>query len=66
MTNCSDNSDKQQTESNYVSNGANTGMPSGIKKALKTHAVNSQSCSNPPVMDTWDRQESQNHHNTQS
>ena len=41
MSNRSETSNKHQTESNYVSNGANSGMPSGIKNALKTHAVNS-------------------------
>ena len=34
MTNRSENSNKLQTESNYVSNGANPGMPSGNKNAL--------------------------------
>ena len=63
MTNRSESSNnKHQTESNYISNGANPGMPSGVKNALRTHGVHSQSCSNPTVMDTWDRQESQLRH----
>ena len=56
MTNRSESSNKPQTESNYVSNGANPGMPSGIKNALKTHVVQSQSSSVPEVGDNWIKQ----------
>ena len=42
MTNRSESSNnKQQTESNYISNGANPGMPSGIKNALRMHGIHS-------------------------